>query len=138
MFEITKRFTVPVGHRLSKHKGLCKNIHGHNIDIEISVRCDYLDINDMVIDFSDLKNIAKTLLDELDHVLLLNENGDTALYETLKQQGIEKIKLVPFEPTAERLAEYIYTYMNDVLPKHIEVSYVSIYENDTSKATYYT
>jgi 6-pyruvoyltetrahydropterin/6-carboxytetrahydropterin synthase len=137
MFEITKRFSIPVGHRLSKHQGLCKNIHGHNIDVEISVCSEKLNENDMVMDFADLKNLSNRLLNQFDHVLLLNETNDRALYDTLLSYGIKKMILVQFEPTAEKLAEYFYNFMKTNLPDGIDISYVAIYENDTSKALYY-
>jgi len=67
MYKVEKRFTIPIGHRLSKHKGYCKNLHGHNFVVLIGVKSEKLNENDMVIDFSDLKNESNRILDNWDH-----------------------------------------------------------------------
>ena len=72
MYKVTKLFKVPIGHRLSCHKGLCKNIHGHNLKIEVEVSCEELNENGMVIDFSDLKAMTNEIIDEWDHALFIN------------------------------------------------------------------
>jgi 6-pyruvoyltetrahydropterin/6-carboxytetrahydropterin synthase len=73
MYKIEKRFTVPIGHRLSKHPGLCSSIHGHNLTILVGVKSPTLNTNDMVIDFSNLKDIVNEVIKVWDHCLLLNE-----------------------------------------------------------------
>ena len=47
MFRIEKRFTVPIGHRLSKHEGRCSSIHGHNFEIYVGIKGNQL--NEMAV-----------------------------------------------------------------------------------------
>jgi 6-pyruvoyltetrahydropterin/6-carboxytetrahydropterin synthase len=139
MYKIERRFTVPIGHRLSKHDGLCKNIHGHNFTVHVGVKAEKLDDNDMVMDFSFLKDIVKEQMDQLDHCLVLNES-DGALARDLRMHGIcDKVMTVPHDPTAERLAEKIYHFVSEILEKDfswVSMDYVTVYENENSKATF--
>ena len=142
MYRVEKRFTLPIGHRLSKHGGRCKSIHGHNFSVLIGVKSPKLNENDMVIDFSDLKTIVNGYLDQFDHCLMLNECDPMgAVVESVKEYI--RMKRVPFEPTAERLAEEIYYSIEKVLVEKygssvdsIQMDYVVVFENENSKATY--
>lgn len=138
MFYIEKRFTLPIGHRLSKHKGRCFSIHGHNFTILIGVKASKLNENDMVIDFSDLKAVVSGFLDNLDHCLLLNKNKDEELLELLQKMNMRTTG-VDFDPTAERLSHEIYKYVKITLEKmykDVLMDYVTVFENENSKATY--
>lgn len=136
MYSVTKTFRVPVGHRLSKHKGLCKNIHGHNLKIEVRVSCFKLNDNDMVIDFSDLKEIVSKYLEYWDHTLLLNSRDE--LVNSL--QKTNKISFVAGDPTAENLCKYLFTRISGELeiihPLLLKVNFIRIWENDDSYAEY--
>jgi len=138
MYKIEKRFTLPIGHRLSKHDGRCFSIHGHNFTVLVGLKSVILDENDMIIDFAELKHIVNNFLDQLDHCLMLNEN-DKETVEKVKELGLRMFP-VPFDPTAERLAETIYYYVENVLRippfEHIMMDYVMVYENENSKATF--
>jgi len=135
MYKVEKRFTLSIGHRLSKHSGLCKNIHGHNLTILVGVKSERLNLVDMVIDFSDLKKLVNDLLQDWDHALLLSADDYklTALIET-----DARVRSFPFDPTAERLVEVLFFRLRDKLKEgfNIELEYVTIYENENSKATY--
>lgn len=139
MYLIEKRFTFPMGHRLSKHKGRCFSMHGHNFDVLIGVKSEALNANDMVIDFSDLKALVKDFLDEHDHCLLLNER-DKDIAHNAAEMGM-RVKTVPYDPTAEKLAESIYNHVELRLAMKdeyvtVKVDYVTVFENENSKATY--
>lgn len=137
MFRLEKRFTLPIGHRLSKHKGRCSSIHGHNFTILVGVMADRLNQNDMIIDFSDLKALVNEYLDMFDHCLLLNLD-DVVVADQLKEMGMRVI-VMKHEPTAERLAERLFINLShQLLTKHPNVfmDYVTVYENENSKATY--
>ena len=137
MYKIEKRYTLPIGHRLSKHKGRCSSIHGHNFTILVGVKAKKLDKNDMVIDFSNLKDLVEVFLDNLDHCLLLNV-ADSEIGMRLKDLGT-RVKLLPYDPTAEKLAEEIYVHIKESLSisyPDVIMDYVIVYENENSKATY--
>lgn len=138
MYKIEKRFTLPIGHRLSKHAGRCFSIHGHNFSVLVGLKSAVLNENDMIIDFSELKHIVNNFLDQLDHCLMLNENDKETL-EKVKDLGLRMFP-VPFDPTAERLAETIYYYVENSFQiepfENIIVDYVTVFENENSKATF--
>ena len=137
MYRIEKRFTFPMGHRLSKHEGRCFSLHGHNFTVLVGVKADKLNKNDMVIDFSDLKKLVNGFIDGLDHCLLLNHT-DEKLGKQLEKLGM-RIMTVDHDPTAERLAEDIFnavSYGLQQMHPGVHLEYVTVYENENSKATY--
>lgn len=139
MYKIERRFTVPIGHRLSKHKGLCKNIHGHNFTVLVGIKAEKLDDNDMVMDFSQLKEIVDNELKMFDHCLVLNTD-DGALARDLRIHGIcERIMTFSGDPTAENLAKHLYDVVEEKLSEiktYANIDYVTVYENENSKATF--
>ena len=135
MFNVTRTFRVPVGHRLSKHLGLCKNIHGHNLKIQVSVSHFKLNDNDMVIDFSDLKEIVNRYLEEWDHSLILNIKDN--MVDQLSKSF--KIFLIKGEPTAENLCLFLYQKISaelELIEKSMFVNFIRVWENDDSYAEY--
>jgi len=130
MYRVTKQFHFAMGHRLPKHKGACKNIHGHNYLLEVCVESETLDENGMVIDFKDLKEIVnEKVISELDHALMLK---DTDLTETSSFKEVR----VPFEPTAENMAKFIFDEIEPLLPENVNLHSVTIFETVGSFATY--
>lgn len=137
MFVIEKKFDIAIGHRLSKHKGECKSIHGHNLTILVGVRSEKLNENDMVIDFHDLKQYVGFFLKEWDHSLLLNESDK---YLTSYVPSGTKPEFFEFDPTSERLAELLFHKLEANLAmdrEEVKLDYVTIYETEGSQATYY-
>ena len=137
MYRIEKRFTLPIGHRLSKHKGRCFSIHGHNFTILVGIKAKELNVDDMVLDFSDLKKIVSMVLDGFDHCLLLNES-DKKIADQLSDMGMRTV-LVDHDPTAEKLSELLYNILEYHLTSHysgVDMDYITVFENENSKATY--
>ena len=138
MFRIKKSFKVPIGHRLMKHSGLCKNIHGHNIKIDVQLSCHGLDQNDMVMDFGILSNLIGNILIGLDHATLLNSE-DTESIKYVRTCGFEdkKLFIFPSDPTAEYLAYWIYDQLKAKIPnKYINLDYVAVWESDDAVAIF--
>lgn len=142
MYRIEKTFKFPMGHRLSKHQGVCFNFHGHSYIVKIGLKAKKLNDNDMIIDFTDLKNILKPYFDNLDHATMVNYN-DRNIWEKLEDIKCKVIK-IHSDPTAERMAELVYFYLTDVLTELQTISknsallidYVTVFESDGSAATY--
>jgi 6-pyruvoyltetrahydropterin/6-carboxytetrahydropterin synthase len=137
MYRIEKKFSFPMGHRLSKHSGRCHSIHGHNFIVLIGVKSEQLNENDMVIDFSHLKALASSFLDGFDHCLLLNET-DQEIHDQFEKLGM-RVMTIKTDPTAERLCKLIYKALQDRFAYDkldILMDYVTVYENENSKATY--
>ena len=77
MYYLTKIFEVPMAHRLSKLDGSrCFFCHGHNVQIEVTIKSSYLNSQDMVMDFSILKKIVNELIDTWDHGMFLNKSDE--------------------------------------------------------------
>lgn len=131
MYSVTKRIDFCYGHRLLDYNGVCAHPHGHNAIAEIEVTSDRLDARNMVVDFSEIRNVVKDWVDrELDHKMILRQ--DDPLVGALTALG-EPMYLLDSNPTAERIARLIY----DVSRQHgLDVSKVTLWETPTSWATY--
>ena len=88
---ITKIFHFEMAHALNNYDGLCRNIHGHSYKLRVTLIGQ--PSNDktspkkgMLIDFSDIKKIVReSIIDKYDHALVLNQNTDKIIIDTLKQ-----------------------------------------------------
>ena len=61
MITIAKDFIWQMSHRLTFHKGLCQNIHGHSYKLRVYLTGE-TDKNGMIIDFYDLEKIINPFL----------------------------------------------------------------------------
>lgn len=137
MYEIKKLFRVPTGHRLSKHKGDCKNFHGHNLKIEVTLQSDVLDDNDMVMDFKILSEFMKPIIKTLDHSLLLN-SLDKDYIDFSMEKNMKLFTFPNGDPTAEVISKSIFDHLTIKLgeQEHVKVAKVKVWENDDSAAVY--
>jgi len=147
MYKIERKFQFPAGHRLSKHKGGCFNLHGHNYLIYIGLKSSTLDDNDMIIDFSVLKDIAGNYFNRFDHCFIINKNDSDWINPVVKKMGF-KTEILDDDgrdPTAEVMSEKFYKYIQDIFNRMyhegqiinlIKVDYVKVYETENSNATY--
>ena len=131
MYRIKKTFNIAYGHRLLGHKGKCKNLHGHNGVVEVTMKAAKLNRAGMVMDFAELGETVKAWLDSnLDHKLILAETDP--LVPILKKQG-QPCFLTPDGPTAETLAELIFKALKG---SGLKVEEVVFWETPTSMASY--
>lgn len=138
MYRISKEFTFAMGHRLSNHKGACRNFHGHNYTVIVGLQSKFLNADGMVMDFSVLKEMVNEYLDELDHALMVNSTDEDFVIKIQDHFSDMKIVVTPYDPTAENMAREIYTHISKVLNPElgVDLDYVTVYETDTSQATY--
>lgn len=149
MYYLMKKFRIPIGHRLSKHKGLCRNIHGHNLMIAVHLYSPMLNEQDMVMDFSELKKIVTSILNEFDHATLFSSK-DKKNITFFKSQGY-KTKIIDdifydsialdvkdkgLDPTAEVIAKYLFDKIGNMLPEGVILKKVLVWENKDSMAGY--
>jgi 6-pyruvoyltetrahydropterin/6-carboxytetrahydropterin synthase len=131
MYSVTKRIDFCYGHRLLDYDGICKHPHGHNAVAEITVRSGELDDRCMVCDFSDIKRIVKTWVDEtIDHKMVLRH--DDPLVKPLQAMG-EPVFVVDLNPTVENIAKLIFEYARS---QGLPVESVKVWETPTSWAAY--
>jgi 6-pyruvoyltetrahydropterin/6-carboxytetrahydropterin synthase len=90
------------------YDGKCQFLHGHNGRAVIALESDRLDARGMVLDFSDIKRVVSTWIDEhLDHRMILCRE-DPAV-PALRQLG-EPMHLIDANPTAENIARLIFEF----------------------------
>ena len=109
MLTITRKLEFDAGHRIPDHKSQCRNLHGHRYVLEITLTGNVIDAegnsdNGMIMDFSDVKSIAKEhLVDVWDHAFLVYEK-DAAVKEFLSSLPGHKTVVIDRIPTVENLA----------------------------------
>jgi 6-pyruvoyltetrahydropterin/6-carboxytetrahydropterin synthase len=100
MSVISYETTFDAGHRIVGHKGKCARLHGHTYRVHITCTGEVVPPG-FVVDFGDFKEI----INEWDHRMLLWHTDELA---TAKLEA-EGVILLPFNPTAENMAEYLAT-----------------------------
>jgi len=123
MYEVTVDDTFAAGHYLRNYKGKCENPHGHNYKVRVTLAGKNLDKAGLLLDFKDLKEVMKHVIDRLDHQMINDIEPFTEL-----------------NPSAENLARYFFDQTNDrlkgVTEGRVFVKDVTIYETDTTTAKY--
>ncbi|MBA3060971.1 MAG: 6-carboxytetrahydropterin synthase QueD [Nitrospirae bacterium] len=121
MFELMVDTTFAAAHQLRGYKGKCEQMHGHNWKVQVHVVAEKLNDIDIAIDFHDLKELLNEVITPLDHSFLND--------------------IFPFtekNPSSENIAKWIYDSLNKKLSdEHVQVSAVTVWESETTAATYY-
>ncbi|MHB1674453.1 MAG: 6-carboxytetrahydropterin synthase QueD [Acidobacteriaceae bacterium] len=124
MYEVTVEAGFSAGHYLRNYRGKCENPHGHNYKVRITLRGRELDVAGLLLDFKQLKQVMRPVIDRLDHQMI----NDIAPF-------IER------NPSAENLAHYFFDETNvqlrEMTEGRVTVKDCTIYETDTTTATYY-
>jgi 6-pyruvoyltetrahydropterin/6-carboxytetrahydropterin synthase len=117
---LTKDYLVfSCAHFITFNGNICERLHGHNYGLEIEVSGP-LDENHYVIDFIALRDAAKTIVDRLDHHVLLPTGHDQIVVKTTATEVVatfddrrwvfpatDCIMLPVYNTTAEAVAKYI-------------------------------
>ncbi|MDC0380389.1 6-carboxytetrahydropterin synthase [Flavobacteriaceae bacterium] len=140
---ITKQFSFETGHALYGYDGKCKNVHGHSYRLDVTVIGSPITDSSnvkygMVIDFSDLKKIAKEeIVDVFDHATVFNKNTPHVdLARELKSRG-HNVLLVDYQPTSEMMVIDFAEKIKSRLPKNIKLHSLKLQETATSFAEWY-
>jgi len=123
MFQVTVDETFSSGHALRGYKGKCENVHGHNYKVRVTLEGPQLDSIGLLYDFTYLKRVIREIVGGVDHKFL----NDLAPFDAIN-------------PSAENLAKYFYdetTRQMNALPDGARVTSVTIWETDTTSATYW-
>ena len=91
MYEVTVEREFSSGHFLRNYRGKCENPHGHNYKVRITLKGEALDASGLLLDFKDLKQVMRPVIDRLDHQMLNDLEPFTEI-----------------NPSAENLARYFY------------------------------
>lgn len=108
----TRYHDICAGHRVVGHEGKCQFLHGHNYRVHFTVQAQSLDNLGRVLDFSCIKSTLcewlennwdhKTLLWSQDPLLALD--ATTSMAKTIFENSLV---VVPFNPTAENMGQYL-------------------------------
>ena len=141
--QITTRLEFDAGHRIPSHKSQCKNLHGHRYAIEITLSGDIITLenaseNGMVMDFSDVKSIAKSsVVDVWDHAFLVYQH-DAEILNFLNSLPDHKTVIFPTVPTAENMAAEAFKILknqyHDTYGNHLKLEKVRLYETPNNWA----
>ena len=104
-------------HYLSDYHGKCERLHGHNYRVFAHARGQELDGGGMLCDFAVLKGALRKVCDSLDHTSL----NDLAFFGG--------------NPSAERIAFYIYGELKTLLPE-VPIFAIDVFETETSRARF--
>jgi 6-pyruvoyltetrahydropterin/6-carboxytetrahydropterin synthase len=124
MYEITVEAGFSSGHYLRNYHGRCENPHGHNYKVRVTLVGAALDATGLLLDFKQLKQVMRPVIDRIDHQML----NDLEPFTTVN-------------PSAENLAHYFYQQTNEQLTGmtagRVRVKDCTIWETDTASATFY-
>jgi 6-pyruvoyltetrahydropterin/6-carboxytetrahydropterin synthase len=67
---VIKEQDFSAAHFLREYHGKCEQLHGHNYRVQVSVGCDELDAEGLVVDFAVLKDAMQAVIGRFDHQLL--------------------------------------------------------------------
>jgi 6-pyruvoyltetrahydropterin/6-carboxytetrahydropterin synthase len=109
---------------LRNYRGKCENPHGHNYKVRLTLRGRELDPAGLLLDFKLLKQVMRPVIERIDHQMLNDLEPFTEL-----------------NPSAENLARYFYDetnrQLNEMTGGRVAVKDCTIWETDTTTATYY-
>jgi 6-pyruvoyltetrahydropterin/6-carboxytetrahydropterin synthase len=124
MYQVTVEDSFAAGHFLRNYRGKCENPHGHNYKVRITLQGEKLDKAGLLLDFKELKQVMKPVIERLDHQMINEVEPFTTI-----------------NPSAENLAKYFFDETNRSLSRttdgRVSVKDVTIYETDTTTATYW-
>lgn len=131
---LAKRYhDISCGHRVVGHEGKCAHLHGHNYRIHFSCAGD-LDVVGRVIDFSEIKNTLCLWLEmNWDHKFIVSKNDPWK--EMLLDLDPKGVVVVPFNPTAENMAEYLVEVVCPALLHHTGICVVDVTIEETRKCS---
>lgn len=141
--QITTRLEFDAGHRIPNHKSQCRNLHGHRYALEITLSGDIISASDvsengMVMDFSDVKKIAReSVVDVWDQAFLVFKE-DKVILDFLNSLPSHKTVIFPNVPTAENMAAEAFKILKsqykDTYGNHLTLERVRLYETPNSWA----
>jgi len=123
MYEVTVDRSFAAGHYLRNYKGKCENPHGHNYKVRVTLCGKELDKAGLLLDFKDLKDVMRDVIERVDHQMLNDIEPFTRL-----------------NPSAENIARYFYDETSNRLKSltngRVSVKDVTIWETDATTARY--
>ena len=134
--QITRRLEFDAGHRIPDHTSQCRHLHGHRYVLEVSLSGEVISrpgdpANGMVMDFGDIKEIAKQhVVDRWDHAFLAFRD-DRPVVDLLAAIPGHKTVLLDCVPTVENLALEAFRILDplyvDAYGNHLSLARIRLY-----------
>ena len=122
MYTVRIEDSFAAAHYIKNYNGKCERLHGHNYKVRVYVKGDSLDEGGMLIDFSLLKKMLKTVFEELDH------------------RNLNDIKtFADADPSAELISKFVYDRLRPLLPEEGErytLSRIEVFETEKNMAVF--
>jgi 6-pyruvoyl tetrahydropterin synthase/QueD family protein len=142
MYTVSKEFDFSAAHRIEGHPK-CGRLHGHNYTVIVEVAERILPSDGMLLDYGIIKEIAKPLIDAMDHRYIvsisnMNARDPYALMALAKDEAYELGELAS---TAEFIAKSLSEQIEEALEKRFpdndfEIS-VEVQETPKTSACYW-
>lgn len=131
---------ISTGHRVVGHENKCRHLHGHNYRIHFVCEADQLDSVGRVIDFGVIKEkLCMWVENYWDHKFLAWEHDPVMKVACEHMQGDEffgeSIVFVPFNPTAENMAQHLVEVIGPQQLAGTGVTLVSVRIEETAKCS---
>lgn len=121
VFEICVEAQFSAAHSLSGYQGNCAQLHGHNWIVEVSVKCLELNNIGIGIDFRDIRQAIKNIVNDLDNSCL-NEHPE----------------FKDTNPSSENIARFLYRQLGEKINSvNAKVSKVKVSETRSAGAYYW-
>ena len=121
MYEVMIKGGFSAAHSLRDYGGTCEDLHGHNFTVDVYARAGKLNDIGLTIDFRILKEKTRVVLAQLDHKHL---NKLPYFSET--------------NPSSENIAAHVFKSLkHELQDDNVVISKVSVWESDSSCASYY-
>ena len=140
---ITKKFRFEAAHALYGYDGKCKNIHGHNYNLFVTVIGVPVSDNSnvkcgMVMDFGDLKKIVNSeIIEKFDHSVIFNNNSPhKELAKNLANDG-HKVVMANYQPTIEEMVIDFANKISSKLPDYVSLTSLKLEETETSYSQWF-
>lgn len=131
MYRVTREISFCYGHRLLNYEGKCRHLHGHNGKAVLTFEAEALDSLGMVMDFSHIKRVVNTWIDDnLDHRMLLHQDDP---YLSYLREHNEPVYVMGVNPTAENIARLIFDFAKK---QGLPITEVRLWETESCFATY--
>ena len=121
VFEICVETQFSAAHSLTGYQGNCAQVHGHNWIVEVFVKCLELNNIGIGIDFRDIRQAVKIIINDLDHSCL-NEHPEFKYTN----------------PSSENIARFLYRELGKAINSvNVKVSKVKVSETRSAGAYYW-
>ena len=149
--QVIRYHDISCGHRVAGHESKCQHLHGHNYRIHFTCEADELDQIGRVVDFGVVKaRLCMWIEDNWDHKFLAWEHDPimTRIKDlvTIWDQPIrsetngpaaktlnESLVWLPFNPTAENMAQYLLSVVGPVQLEGTGVRLTAVRIEETAK-----